>query len=226
MMPTADEQTSRPLVSGIVWGIVLNAIIPVVLYKLSRRYLSPSEFTALLVASTFPLGKNVFDVVRRGQLDPISIVVLLGIATDGVALLFGGSARLLLVRESFFTGAFGFACFVSLLFPRPIMFYFARYFIAGTDPQRQTRFNAAWQLPEVRFCHRLITSVWGSTFVGELMVRLFLIYNTSSATVLVVSPMLLGTLTIVTMIWAFSYGKRVRLRAMARLNQVVSPRIV
>jgi hypothetical protein len=121
-MLTADEQTSRPPVRGIVWGIVLNAIIPVVLYKLSRRYLSPSEFTALLVASTFPLGKNVFDVVRSGQLDPIWILVLLGIATDGVALLFGGSARLLLVRESFFTAAFGFACFVSLLFPRPIMF--------------------------------------------------------------------------------------------------------
>jgi uncharacterized membrane protein len=173
----------------------------------------------------FPLAKNVFDVVRRGQVDPVSIVVLLGIAADGVALLFGGSARLLLVRESFFTGAFGFACFVSLLFPRPIMFYFARYFIAGTDPQRQARFNAAWQLPEVRFCHRLITSVWGSTFVGELMVRLFLIYNASSATVLVVSPILLGTLTIVTMIWAFSYGKRVRLRAMAQLNQALSPRV-
>ena len=57
-MPTADEQTPRPPVRGIVWGIVLNAIIPVVLYKLSRRYLSPSEFTALLVASTFPLGKT------------------------------------------------------------------------------------------------------------------------------------------------------------------------
>ena len=141
-------------------------------------------------------------------------------------MLFGGSVRLLLVRESFFTGAFGFACFVSLLFLRPIMFYFGRYFIAGIDPQRQARFNTAWQLREVRFCHRLITSVWGSTFVGELMVRLFLIYNTSSATVLVVSPILLGTLTIVTMIWAFSYGKRVRLRAMAQLNQVLSPRVI
>jgi hypothetical protein len=225
-MPTADKQTSRPPVRGIVWGIVLNAIIPVVLYKLCKRYLSPSELTALVVASTFPLGKNVFDVVRRRQVDPVSIVVLLGIAADGVALLFGGSARLLLVRESFFTGAFGFACFVSLLFPRPIMFYFARYFIAGTDPERQARFSAAWQLPEVRFCHRLITSVWGSAFVGELIVRLFLIYNTSSATVLVASPVLLGTLTIVTMIWAFSYGKRVRLRAMAQLNQVLNPRVV
>jgi len=84
-------QMSRPVLSGIVWGIVLNAIIPVVLYKVSRRYLSPSEFTALVIASTFPFGKSIFDLVRIGQVDPISIVVLLGLATDGAALLFGGS---------------------------------------------------------------------------------------------------------------------------------------
>jgi hypothetical protein len=53
-----------------------------------------------------------------------------------------------------------------------------------------------------------------------------LIYNTSAATVLVASPILLGTLTIVTMIWAFSYGRRVRLRAMAQLNRVLSPVVV
>jgi hypothetical protein len=153
-------ETPRPPIGGIVWGIVLNAVIPVVLYKLSKRYLSPSELTALMVATTFPIGKSIFDVARRGQVDPISIVVLLGIATDGVALLFGGSPRLLLVRESLFTGVFGLACFISLLLPRPIMFYFGRYFMAGNDPLRQARFNSAWQFPEVRFSHRLITSVW------------------------------------------------------------------
>ena len=102
-----------PLGGGIVWGIVLNAIIPVVLYKLSKRYLSPSELTALVLATTFPLAKSIFDLVRRGQIDPVSIVVLLGIVTDGVALVFGGGPRVLLVRESLFTGAFGFALFLS-----------------------------------------------------------------------------------------------------------------
>jgi hypothetical protein len=225
-MQNADEQMSRPPVSGIVWGIVLNASIPVIVYKFSKRYVSPSEFRALVIASTFPLGKSVFDLVRRGQVDPVSIMVLLGIAADSVALLFGGSVRILLVRESLFTGAFGFACFMSLLFPRPIMFYFARYFMAGTDRQRQARFNAAWQVPEVRFCHRLITTVWGSAFVGELILRIILIYSTSPPMVLVISPILLGTLTTVTMVWAFSYGHRVRLHAMAELNQVLSPRVV
>ncbi|HEY6443471.1 MAG TPA: VC0807 family protein [Candidatus Acidoferrales bacterium] len=222
-MDTSDLQASRPPIGGAVWDIVLNAIIPVVLYKLSNRYLSPSELTALLTATTFPVGKSIFDLARRGQADPISVVILLGISTNIVALFFGGSARLLLIRESLFTGAFGFACFVSLLLPRPMMFYFARHFIAGTDPQRQARFNASWQFPEVRFCHRLITSVWGSVFVGELLFRIVLIYKASAATVLIVAPILLGALTIGTMIWAFSYGHRVRLRALAQLSEFASP---
>jgi hypothetical protein len=222
-MQTSDVQTSRPPLDSIVWGILLNAIIPVVLYKLSKRYLSHSEITALVIATTFPLGKSIFDLVRHGEVDPVSIVVLLGITADGVALLFGGGPRLLLVRESLFTGAFGFACFVSLLLPRPMMFYFGRHFMAGADPQRQARFNAAWQLPEVRFSHRLITTVWGCVFAGELMLRIILIYHVSAAAVLIISPVLLGTLTIATMIWAFSYGHRVRLRALDQLNQITSP---
>jgi uncharacterized membrane protein len=223
MTETSDIQASRPPLGGAVWDIVLNAVIPVLLYHLSKRFLSPSELTALLIATTFPIGKSIFDLICRGQLDPISIVVLLGIATDCVALLFGGSARLLLLRESLFTGAFGVACFVSLLLPRPMMFYFARHFIAGADPERQARFNSGWQLPEVRFAHRLITTVWGCAFVGELILRIVLIYNASAATVLIVSPILLGTLTVVTMIWAFSYGHRVRLRALAQLARVPGP---
>jgi len=216
----ASVQAARPPVGNIVWGIVLNAVFPVVLYKLSKRYLSPSEFTALVVAALFPLGKSIFDLLRRHQLDPIAIVVLLGLIADGVAMLFGGSARLLLVRESVFTGAFGLACFFSLLLPRPMMFYFSRYFIAGNDPVRQARFNSSWQLPEVRFCHRLITTVWGCVFVGELILRLILIYSLPASLVLIISPILIGVLTIITMIWAFSYGHRVRLRALAQLGHL------
>ena len=218
-MQTSESQTSRPPLGNIVLGFLLNAIIPVVLYKLSKKYLSSSELQALIIATTFPLGKSIFDLVRRGQVDPISIVVLLGIAADGIALLFGGSPRLLLVRESMFTGAFGLACFASLLLPRPMMFYFARHFMAGEDLQRQARFNQAWRLPEVRFCHRLITCVWGGVFVGELILRIVLIYNVPASTVLVVSPVLVGTLTVGAMIWAFSYGHRVRTRALVQLNQ-------
>jgi hypothetical protein len=93
-MQAFDEPASRPPIGGIVWDVALNAVIPVILYRLSKHYLSHSEFTALAIATTFPLGKSIFDLVRRGVVGPISIVVLLGIATDAIALLFGGSPRL------------------------------------------------------------------------------------------------------------------------------------
>jgi len=44
-MQTSDAQMSGPPIGGIVLDIALNAIIPVVLYKLSKRYLSQSELT-------------------------------------------------------------------------------------------------------------------------------------------------------------------------------------
>jgi hypothetical protein len=219
-MQKFDREGARPPLGAAVWDLALNAIVPAVLYKLSKHYVSSSELTALLIATTFPVGKSILDLLRHGQVDPVSMVVLLGIAASGVALFFGGSPRLLLVRESIFTGAFGLACFFSLLLPRPMMFYFARHFMAGADPQRQARFNAGWQLREVRFCHRLITAVWGGVFVGELILRVVLIYHVSAAAVLIVSPALLGTLTIAAMIWAFRYGRRVRLRALAQLDQI------
>jgi hypothetical protein len=106
-------QTSRPPLSGILWGILLNAVVPVVLYKLSKHYYSASEFTALAIAAAFPLGKSTFDLLLHRGSDPISVVVLLSIGIDGVAILFGGSPRLLLLRESIFTGTFGVACFFS-----------------------------------------------------------------------------------------------------------------
>jgi hypothetical protein len=215
--------TSRPPLSGIFWGILLNAVVPVALYKLSKRYYSVSEFTALALASAFPLGKSAFELLLYRRSDPISIVVLLGIATDGVAILFGGSPRLLLLRESIFTGTFGVACFVSLLLPRPMMFYLSRSLIAGTDEDRRARFNVGWQLPEMRFCHRLITVVWGCVFVGEFLIRIILIYTLSAELVLIVSPILMGTLTIVTMVWSFSYGYRVRARVLALLSQTPAP---
>jgi hypothetical protein len=203
---------SKSPVRGILLDIALNAIIPLLLYRLSKRYISPSELTALSISAVFPLFKSVFDLLRIREIDPISIVVLLGIVTSGVAILFGGSPRILLVRESLFTGVFGLACFVSLLLPRPMMFYFGRHFVAGADPLRRKRFDASWEFPPVRFAHRLITIVWGAVYVAELVVRVILIYTLSTQLVLVISPILLGGATVFTLIWTFSYVRGLRAR--------------
>jgi hypothetical protein len=205
-------ENSRLPIRDLLFDIALNAIVPFILYRLSKHYVSPSEPTALAVAAVFPLSKSIFDLLRHKQFDPISLVVLLGIVTSGIALLFGGSPRILLVRESIFTGVFGVACFVSLLLPRPMMFYFGRHFVAGDDARKRERFNASWELPQVRLANRLITIVWGTVYVGELIVRVVLIYTLPAQLVLVFSPLLIGGLTVFTIIWTFGYVRRIRMR--------------
>jgi hypothetical protein len=210
---------SRPPIGGIVWTVALNAVVPVLLYQAARRYGSFSEYGALAVAAVFPVVRSGFGLLVRRQIDPIAILILLGIGADCISISLGGSARLLLVRESVFTGAFGLACFASLLLPRPMMFYFGRFLVAGTDPIRVARFNSAWQFAEVRFTHRLITVVWGLAFVGDLLIRILLIVYLPASLVLIISPIVLGAIIVTVMTWAFAYGGRVRARTTKRFEE-------
>jgi len=199
-----------PLVRGIVWDVALNMSVPVISYYLAKRLFSASDFAALAVASLFPLIKSLWDVRRRREIDPVALLILLGVACSAVALLLSGDQRMLLIRESFFTGAFGVACLVSLAFPRPMMFYFGRYFMAGRDAERRRLFESRWEYSAVRRAHRLVTTVWGLVFVGEFISRVLLVYTLRPTVVLSVAPIVTGIATIGTIVWTFRYAERVR----------------
>ena len=198
---------------GFVLDTALNIVIPVALYRLSRQCFSASEMTALIAAAAFPLAKNAFELLHRRRLDPVAVVVLVGVTVSGVGVLLGGSPRLLLVRDSLCTGAFGLACFISLLLPRPLMFYFGRHFMAGRDPAARARFDAGWQRPHVRYVNRLITVVWGFALLGEFALRLVLVYRLRTTWVLVLSPIVSGAVIVGTFTWTFAYVRRVRRKA-------------
>lgn len=200
------------MITSLLWDIALNATIPAALYFLAKHFISPSELTALLWATSFPLLKSAYGLMKRRELDPVALLILLGLGASIIAVLFGGDPHLLLIRESFFTGAFGLACLISLIMPRPIMFYFGRYFMAGRDTQKRDTFNARWQDPAVRRAHRLVTATWGLVYVGEFVLRIALVYNLPAPVVLAISPFSTGLVTVGTILWTFWYAYRVRNR--------------
>jgi hypothetical protein len=206
----AAEAAQGSLVRSLARDIALNASVPLACYYLAKRFVSPSELVALLLATAFPTLKSVHDVLRRHELDPVAVLVLLGLVTSIFALFVGGNPRVLLIRESFFTGAFGLACIVSLMFPRPIMFYFGRHFMAGKDPAKRKLFDARWENPIARRAHRLVTIVWGLVYVGEFGIRVALVYTLSIPVVLTVSPFLMGIPTIATIAWTFRFAYKTR----------------
>lgn len=205
--PSTRVMDRRPIVRS----LVVNAAMPALLYWYCQRSLHLSEVAALSVAAVLPAVDSLWGVARRRRLDVIAMVVLLGIAVSMVGVALGGSPRILLIRESFFSGALGLACFISLLLPRPLMFYFARQSSAGDDPERLARFNAGWQNPAVRRMHRLITVVWGAAFSAEFLVRIVLVLTLPPAAVLAVGPIVSGAIVALTLVWTFAYVRR-RLR--------------
>jgi len=208
---TTAAAPSRRLMRGLFISVVLNAVVPVFLYRLSKHYFSASDFTALSAAALFPLGLSILDLSRTRTLDPVAVLSLTSIVFSMIAVALGGSTKLLLIRESLFTGVFGFACLVSLALPRPVMFYFGRHFTAR-DPASIAEFNAGWQREEFRRVARVITVVWGVTSMGEFLLRVAMVYTMPAALVLVVSPIVLGGLLIATIVWTFAYLQRMRAR--------------
>jgi len=216
IMPDQSFGTSyKALVVSIARDIAINTAIPVACYHFSKAFISPSELTALSIATAFPILKSVRDVVRGGTPDPVSVVVLLGIVASIMALFFSGSPKLLLIRESFFTGALGLICLLSLLplFPHPVMFYFGRFFVTGNDPERIKVYERRWQIPLVRRGHKFIAAVWRFVYVGEFILRVAIVYTVPTPVVLAVSPFLVGVATVIAVIWTFRYAHVLRMKA-------------
>jgi len=200
----------KPPVRGLLVSVVLNAVIPVLLYTLAKRQLGASEYAALVAAALFPAGLSIRDVFHSRSIDPVAVLSLLSVLASMLAAAVGGSPKLLLIRESFFTGAFGVTCLASLALARPMMFYFGRHFLAGRDAARVDWFNAGWENPIFRHRARLITIVWGVASLGEFLVRVVLVYTLPAAAVLVVSPIVLGGMLIGTIVWTFAYVRQAR----------------
>lgn len=214
--PTQSLSNVKFNMRGILISLVLNIAIPLLLYNLSKRYISSSDVVALSVAAIFPFVNSLFGIIRHRQIDLIAVLALLGTIVGMCGVLLGGDAKLLLIRESFFTGVLGLVCFISLLFPRPLMFYFARQMVAGKDAEKLAAFNTMAQNPHVLAVHRRITIVWGFAFFGEFLVRVILAYTLPVVVVLGVAPIITTGIVVATFLWTFAYARAAAKRGAAR----------
>lgn len=112
--------------------MLVDAALPFISYQILTGH-GIDIIHALIISGVFPAAWSVFGIARVRRVDIIGGIVLLGIAVSIVAALIGGTPKLLLIRESFVTGALGIVALASLLAPRPLMFYFARQIVTGMN---------------------------------------------------------------------------------------------
>src|ERR1700724_3383431 len=212
--PPRDLSSADGLsIRGVVPSLVIDGLLPLLTYVLLTSYVPHlSQVIALGLSATFPTVNGLVTIVRRRPLDIIGAIVLIGIAVSILATLVGGDPKLLLVRESFVTGALGMVCLTSLVWPRPMMFYIGRQFSAGEDPVKIAEFNALWQYPRARHTFRVITVVWAIGWTSEFALRVMMVWRLSISEVLAISPFVFNGITIGLIAWSIAYGRRQRQR--------------
>jgi hypothetical protein len=191
-------------------SLLVNAVLPLIIYTLLKDYAHVSEFIALVATGIPSLIDSCIGIIRNRRIDFIAGVVLFGIAISLGLTALGGSPKLLLVRESFFTFAFGLACLISLPFPKPICFYTGRQFMAANDPVRIARYDSMWQFATFRTAIRMLTVIWGVGLVIEAIVRTYLVFTMSVETFLAVSPIILYGILALTFVVGTMYMRRWR----------------
>jgi hypothetical protein len=209
---STQNTSTRSALRGLLISLVINVGLPLLIIRLLTQYQHTTELTALSVAAVVPLLSTIVELVWHRRLDIIAIFYLLGTLTSIVAIFLGGDARLLIIRESFFTGALGLVCLLSLLMPRPLMFYVGRQMLAGNNATKLANFNAGWQQPYGRFVHRLITAVWGVAYIGEFIVRVILAYTLPPTLAFAIGSTLLVVVTAGAFLWTFAYIRHSRQR--------------
>lgn len=217
--PSLSEPPRGSIIRSLLPSIIISGVLPYVLYILLSPHLP--QVTALAITAIPALIYTLFGFVRNRRIDLIGAIALITIAIGIISALLIHDPRVFLIRESFFTAGYGILCFVSLLFPRPLMFYFGRYFMGGNDPAKMANYDALWQYPYFRFTNRVITIVWGVGFLGEAIVRTILVYNLSTAQFLAISPIVLYGITIGLIVITMLYGRHARRRGaeMSRQRQ-------
>ncbi len=208
---TGQPAPAVPSFRALLPSLVVDGLCPFLTYELLTSYVpGTSQVVALGVGAMFPAANGLSSLVRRRHVDFIGAVVLVGLAVSIVATIVSRDPKILLVRESFVTGALGILCLLSLLWPRPLMFYVGRQFATGEDPTSRAGFDARWSLPGFRHLFRVLTVVWAVGWIVEFALRIVMVFTLSIPEVLAISPFVFNGITLGLLAWTVAYVRRRR----------------
>ncbi len=189
---------------------------PLALYWLLRAA-GTSEVTALIVSGILPAVGMALSIVKNRRIDAIGALVLLGIVTGTVLGLATHSARLVLMEGSVPTAIFGIGCLASLLTSKPMLQRIIEQTTAGTANGRMLIAKAAQ--PAGRHTFRVVTVVWGVTFLAEAAARVGIVESVSAGSALLVVKVMPYVVMFLLMRWTAPFIRRSMRRGDAQQDE-------
>lgn len=200
--------------AGVALEIGVNAVAPFVIYQLADAKLG--DVGALLASSVPPIGWSVIEFARNRRVDALSLLVVFGIVFSLLAMLGGGGAKFLQLRENLVTGAIGAIFLVSLVVRRPLIFYLARAGMSRrSDAAGLAEFEQIRDAPLFRRTMAMMTLVWGFGLIARTAAACVMVFTLPIPTYLALHPVLgyasMGALGG----WTFWYARRAQRRGRA-----------
>jgi len=189
----------------VVMIAVFDIAGPLVAYSLLHSA-GFSAVTALVLSGVFPAAGVIIGIIQHRRVDAVGILVLAGIAVGAILGLVSHNAKLVLDEGSVPTAVFGLICLGSLATPKPLIYRLALEFI-GPDSRQGREFTDLWQYREFRHVFRVMTTVWGGTYLVEAAVRVVIVQNTSAGTALAISKVLPYAVAGLLVLWTVGYGR-------------------
>jgi hypothetical protein len=198
---------ARTALLGLLPSLVVDVALPLVTYFVLAAQGVP-DLWALVVSGVWPLLSIVVSLVRKGRVDEFGVFILAVLLASTLSSVLFDDPRLLLLKNSVFTGVLGLVFLGSLLLKRPLMFYFGRKFGTDGTPAGIARWNSFWDLSVFRHGQRVMTLVWGLAFVVDAVVRIPLVYTLSVSAGVVIADVLPFVVIAGLVTWTVLYAKR------------------
>jgi len=184
--------------------IIANFVAPYLVYELLHTHYG--DTFSLIASAIPPLIWSGYELIKTRRLDAISILVVAGILFTVIATAFGGSARLIQIRDALVTGVIGLMFLGSLALEKPMIFYLARATQARHTEAGATKFETLWLRPGVPGVFRLMTAVWGIGLVLQTALMCWLAWIWPIGRYLLLSPFITYAIFGVMMAWSLWYG--------------------
>jgi hypothetical protein len=201
----------------------LRALAPVAVFDIAGplavywllRAAGTAEVTALIVSGILPAIGVAIGIIQHRRIDAIGSLVLFGIVVGTVVGLTTHSARLVLMEGSVPTAVFGLASLGSLLTAQPLMYRVALQ-TRGADTADRRELQARLSQPGMARAFRIVTLVWGVTFLAEAAARVVIVETTSAGNALLLVKAMPYIVLALLIRWMFGYLRGVRNRAQQR----------
>lgn len=198
----------------ILFEALVNFILPFIIFNYAEAPLG--EVRALLASSAPPIAWSLIAFARHRRVDALSVLVVSGIALSLLAMLGGGGARFLQLREKLVTGMIGLVFLGSALIGKPLVYELARASMRRKSENEAQQFEALQVHAGFRRTMKVMTLVWGVGLLADVAVSVVLVFALSIREYLIVNPLLgYGTAGALSL-WSFLYGERAKRRGEAR----------